>query len=319
MTDANLVLGRLGRDRFLGGEMQLDQEAARAAIQEKIAGPLGISVEDAALGIIRIAVAEMSLAVQSVSIGRGHDPRDFAMVAFGGAGPLHATEIARELNIPRVIIPRVPGHFSALGMLLSDLRHDFVRTYYKPLAECDFAALRTIFSEMEEDARKLLKDEGMRDDQTSVQLSLDMRYAGQEFPIQTPVSAQSIIDGDVQALRSAFDKIHERRFGHHAVHEEVEVVNCRLIGRGRRDRAKLPSVRSEGHGGGLVGKRSMIFEGWSGARECPVYQREELSAGQSIDGPAAVSEYASTTILHEGDTLRVTASGELVIDIKPSR
>ncbi|MDP2358137.1 MAG: hydantoinase/oxoprolinase family protein [Beijerinckiaceae bacterium] len=316
VTDANLILGRLGSDRFLGGEMQLDTQAARTAIQKNIAGPLGVSVEDAALGIIKIAVAEMSLAVQSVSIGRGHDPRDFAMVAFGGAGPLHAAEIARELNIPKVIIPRVPGHFSALGMLLADLRHDFVRTYYKPLAECDFAALQKIFAEMEASARDLLIAEGMRADQTSIHIYLDMRYAGQEFPIQTPVSAHAIAEGDMQALRAAFDRSHERRFGHQAVHEDVEVVNCRLTGRGRRDRVQLPSTSVGSTGSGLIGARDMIFDGWGGAaRQCPVYQRDELPAGERISGPAAVSEYASTTILHEGDVLTVAASGELVIEI----
>ena len=148
VTDANLVLGRLVPDRFLGGEMPLDAGAAWQAIEDKIGKPLGLSVESAAAGIVRIAIAEMALAVQSVSIGRGHDPRDFAMVAFGGAGPLHACEIARELHIPRVIVPRVPGHFSALGMLLADLRHDYVRTYYKPLDACDFAALTAIFEVM---------------------------------------------------------------------------------------------------------------------------------------------------------------------------
>ncbi len=316
VTDANLILGRLGSDRFLGGEMRLDTNAARAAIQKNIAGPLGVSPEEAALGIIKIAVAEMSLAVQSVSIGRGHDPRDFAMVAFGGAGPLHAAEIARELNIPKVIIPRVPGHFSALGMLLADLRHDFVRTYYKPLADSDFSVLQKIFSEMEASARELLLAEGMREDQISMHLYLDMRYAGQEFPIQTPISAQSITAGDMPSLRAAFDRIHERRFGHQAVHEDVEVVNCRLTGRGRRDRVQLPAVSVVETDGGLIGARDMIFEGWGGAaRECPVFQREKLAAGKSIIGPAAVSEYASTTILHEGDVLTVAASGELVIDI----
>jgi len=316
VTDANLVLGRLGADRFLGGEMRLDLAAARAAIESKIAKPLGVSVEAAALGIIKIAIAEMSLAVQSVSVGRGHDPRDFAMVAFGGAGPLHAAEIARELNIPRLIIPRVPGHFSALGMLLSDLRHDFVRTYYKPLAECDFAALGAIFAEMENEARALLRSEGMSEDRISMQLTLDMRYAGQEFPIQTPVDAQALARGDAQALRSAFDRVHDRRFGHKADNEEVEVVNCRLTGRGRRQRAQFPAAPAVGSAtGGLLGERDMIFADPAKPRKSPVYQREELAAGQIVRGPAAITEYASTTILLEGDVLTVAPTGELVIDI----
>jgi N-methylhydantoinase A len=316
VTDANLVLGRLGADRFLGGEMRLDLAAARAVIESKIAKPLGVSVEAAALGIIKIAIAEMSLAVQSVSVGRGHDPRDFAMVAFGGAGPLHAAEIARELNIPRLVIPRVPGHFSALGMLLSDLRHDFVRTYYKPLAECDFTALGAIFAEMEAEARALLRSEGMSEDRISMQLTLDMRYAGQEFPIQTPVDAQALARGDAQALRSAFDRVHDRRFGHKADNEEVEVVNCRLTGRGRRQRAQFPAAPAAASAkGGLLGERDIIFADPTKPRKSPVYQREELAAGQIVRGPAAVTEYASTTILLEGDVLTVAPTGELVIDI----
>ena len=132
----------------------------------------------------------------------------------------------------------MPGNFSALGMLLAPWRHDFVRTYYKPLADSDFSVLQKIFSEMEASARELLLAEGMREDQISMHLYLDMRYAGQEFPIQTPISAQSITAGDMPSLRAAFDRIHERRFGHQAVHEDVEVVNCRLTGRGRRDRVQ---------------------------------------------------------------------------------
>ncbi len=316
VTDANLVLGRLGSDRFLGGEMQLDLAAARAAIEAKIARPLDVSVEAAALGIIKIAIAEMSLAVQSVSVGRGHDPRDFAMIAFGGAGPLHAAEIARELNIPRFVIPRVPGHFSALGMLLADLRHDFVRTYYKPLAECNFQALGAIFAEMEAEARDLLIREGTSHDRISMQLYLDMRYAGQEFPIQTPIDPQELARGNVQALRSAFDRVHDRRFGHKADNEEVEVVNCRLTGRGRRLRARFPAVPAvASSSAGLLGERDVIFNDPLRPRKSPVYQRELLAAGQVVRGPAVVTEYASTTILFEDDVLKVAPTGELLIDI----
>lgn len=316
VTDANLVLGRLGSDRFLGGEMQLDLAAARAAIEARIARPLDVSVEVAALGIIKIAIAEMSLAVQSVSVGRGHDPRDFAMIAFGGAGPLHAAEIARELNIPRFVIPRVPGHFSALGMLLADLRHDFVRTYYKPLAECDFQALGAIFAEMEAEARDLLIREGTSQDRISMQLHLDMRYAGQEFPIQTPIDPQALARGDVQALRAAFDRVHDRRFGHKADNEEVEVVNCRLTGRGRRLRARFPAVPAvASSSAGLLGERDVIFNDPLRPHKSPVYQREVLAVGQVIRGPAVVTEYASTTILFEDDVLKVAPTGELVIDI----
>src|SRR5207248_8297284 len=142
VSDANLVLGRLDPARFLGGEIVLDMAAAREAIRRRIGEPLGISEVGAALAIVRIAVLNMSLAARRVSVERGYDPRDFVMVAFGGAGPLHAVEVARSLHIPRIVIPNFPGQFSARGMLIADLRHDFVRTYYKSLARTDFGELR---------------------------------------------------------------------------------------------------------------------------------------------------------------------------------
>jgi N-methylhydantoinase A len=314
VTDANLVLGRLGADRFLGGEMPLDIEAAREAIRSQIAVPLGLDVEAAAHGIIRIAIAEMSLAVQSVSIGRGHDPRDFAMVAFGGAGPLHAAEIARELHIPRLVIPRVPGHFSALGMLLSDLRHDYVRTYYKPLDECSFEDLARIFSEMEAEGRDLLRAEGAADDETSMRLYLDMRYAGQEFPIQTPVEQQDLRGGDRDALRRIFDRVHDQRFGHQAPDERVEIVNCRLTARGRRPTLAFPSVMPRG-GTSLVAQREIVLQDPHRRQLCPVHDRDLLQPGQEIAGPAAILEYASTTVIFDGDRLTVLPTGELVVTI----
>ena len=312
VTDANVVLGRLIADRFLGGEMQLDTAAARQAIKTKLADPLSLTVEEAALGIIRIAVAEMSLAVRSVSVGRGHDPRDFAMVGFGGAGPLHAAEIARELSIPVLIIPRVPGHFSAFGMLLADLRHDYVRTYYKALSECDFAAVEDIFATMEAEGRELLESESVTPERMAFQRFLDMRYVGQEFPIQTPVSAADLARRDPQVLRAAFDRIHDRRFGHKAADEPVEVVNLRLTATGQRERSRFPTVTTQSSQA-LIGHRPIVLDDPSNPVSCPVYDRDKLGSGDVVKGPAAIVEYASTTILFSGDALSVAPSGELVI------
>lgn len=314
VTDANLVLGRLGADRFLGGEMPLDATAAHEAIRTRVAQPLGMSVEDAALGILRIAIAEMALAVQSVSIGRGHDPRDFTMVAFGGAGPLHAAEIARELHIPRLVVPRVPGHFSALGMLLADLRHDYVRTYYKPLDDCDFKALLGIFEELRRQGDSLLRAEGVAADDISIRLYLDMRYMGQEFPIQTLVDAHDLEGGDRDAIRRAFDRIHDRRFGHQAPDERVEIVNCRLTARGRRRRLSFPALAGAASGTAAV-QRRMILKDAASPQLCAVHDRAELPPGRIVLGPAAVTEYASTTILFENDRLEVLPTGELMIQI----
>lgn len=314
VTDANVVLGRLVADRFLGGEMPLDVAAAREAIRKRIADPLRLTVEEAALGIVRIAIAEMSLAVRSVSVGRGYDPRDFAMVAFGGAGPLHSAEIARELHIPTLIVPRVPGHFSALGMLLADLRHDYVRTYYKSLNACDFSAIEAIYAELIAEGRALLKAEGVAPDQIVFQRFLDMRYIGQEFPIQTPVSADDVARHDTATLRAAFDRIHDRRFGHQAVDEPVEIVNLRLTAKGKRGQSEFPKVAGTSSGG-VLGERKIVFNDPAKPVLCPIYDRDQLASGQVVQGPGAVVEYASTTVLFEGDMLTVASTGELVIRI----
>ena len=314
VTDANVALGRVVAERFLGGEMPLDVQAARDAIETKIARPLGITVDEAALGIIKIAIAEMSLAVRGVSVARGYDPRDFVMVGFGGAGGLHAAEIARELYIPTLIVPRVPGHFSAFGMLMADLRHDYVRTYYKPLLETDFADVSRVFDEMIADGTALLRDEGTALDAIGMQRFLDIRYVGQEFPIQTPISDAELATGDVNVIRKAFDDIHERRFGHQAVNEPIEVVNLRLTASGRRERLAFPQNLS-GASDALFQHRKVVLGDPERPVECPVYDRDKLAAGSKVEGPAIVWEYASTTVLLDGDAMVVSADGEMIIQI----
>ena len=306
--------------------MPLDVAAAREAIRVRIAEPLDLTIEEAALGIIQIAIAEMSLAVRSVSVARGYDPRDFALVAFGGAGPLHAAEIARELHIPTVIVPRLPGHFSAFGMLLADLRHDYVRTYYKALVDCDFQAIEAIFESMIREGTDLLVSEGMKPEQIRYERFLDMRYVGQEFPIQTRIGADELAARDSKLLRAAFDRMHDRRYGHQAADEPVEVVNLRLTAFGRRQRSRLPSLLpsplpSLGEPTGKAGQvapeqRNIVLRDAGKPIACAIHDRESLHTGQEIAGPAVITEYASTTLLFEGDRLSVAASGELIIRIR---
>jgi len=314
VTDANVILGRLSPSRFLGGEMPLDVEGAREAIRTTIAEPLDLSIEAAALGIIKIAVAEMSLAVRGVSVERGYDPRDFAMVGFGGAGPLHSAQIARELHVPTLIIPRVPGHFSALGMLMSDLRHDYVRTYYKSLADSDFDDIRRIFSGMVAEARELLLNEGTAADAMTFQHFLDIRYVGQEFPIQTPVEESAIASGDMAKIRAGFDEIHDRRYGHKATSEAVEIVNIRLTATGKRERSRFPEL-PPATTDALIAHRHVIFDDSLEGIECPIYDRERLGPGARISGPAVIQEYASTTVLFPGDEMQVAPSGEMIVTI----
>lgn len=314
ITDANVVLGRVDADRFLGGEMPLDVDAARDGIATRVAESLGLNANEAAMGIIKIAVAKMSLAVRGVSVERGFDPRDFAMVVCGGAGPLHATEIARELHIPTVVVPRLPAHFSALGMLMTEVRHDYVRTFFGSLEATSLVEIQDISAELKDQAASVLASEGLQSGAMDFELFLDIRYVGQEFSMATPVTAEQLISGDQAAIRKTFDDLHDRRYGHKATEEPVEIVNVRLTAKGRRRKPVLPELTTS-QDEALVGHRTAYLEDPETPVRCAIYDRDKLSPGQKIVGPAIIEEYASTTVLFDGDTAEAVSSGELVITI----
>ncbi len=353
VTDANVVLGRIDPRGFLGGEMILDVGAARAAIRTRVAEPLGLSDEAAALAIVNIAVLHMSLAVRQVSVERGYDPRDFVMLAFGGAGPLHAAEVARALHIPAIIVPTFPGQFSAAGMLMADLRHDYVRTYYKPLARADFGELGRIAGELVASARQRLREERVSEARTGLRLSLDVRYAGQDGSMPVPADdllAREGWDNAKDAVKDAFNAIHQRTFGYHDPEQALEVVSVRLAAVARRldgarsagwtDGAqrvppsrKLPRTAEALAEAGQPGEchderrsaeafalpsstRRVWFEAGDAPIDCPVHQREKMAAGTELVGPAVVQEYASTTLLFPGDRLRIAETGELLIHLR---
>jgi N-methylhydantoinase A len=204
ITDANVVLGRLDPNNFLGGTMKLDAEDSRRGVEDKIGKPLGMNAAQTAQAIVDIAVNKMSLCVREVSVEKGYDPRDFVIFASGGAGPLHVLAIARELHIPTVIVPLFPSHFSALGMLLADERHDFIRTYYSDLASADFNKIVDVHSEMVTQAQA-----GLRHSKGAErQVHLDLRYTGQEFTLPVPVTLAQLKTGDHRAIRKAFDALY---------------------------------------------------------------------------------------------------------------
>jgi N-methylhydantoinase A len=310
ITDANVALGRLDPDNFLGGQMQLDAEGASRGIAEKIAVPLKMETVAAAQAIIEIAIAKMSLAVREVSVAKGYDPRDFAMVASGGAGALHVIAIARELHIPTVIIPLFPSHFSALGMLVADERHDFTRTHFADLAAVDFTRLVEVYEEMRAQAHTSLRHKRGAEEQ----IQLDLRYAGQEFTLSVPVTLKQLQAGDRKAIRKAFDALYEHRYSHHSPDEPVEMVNMRLGILGKRAKLKFPRL---GRGGKVQAARhrDVYFTDSTKPVRCPVYDRETLKAGAHIVGPALVQEHGTTTVLFKGDDCRVMPSGELIIKI----
>lgn len=317
VTDANAVLGRLSPTNFLGGEMPLDVEGAGAALESEIGRPLGLDRLGAALAVVDVAVTKMALAVRAVSVERGLDPRDCALIAFGGAGPLHACAIARTLHIPTVVVPTFPGHFSALGMLLADVRHDFVRTVYRRLDEADPAELRAVVEQMQEEATARMQAEGVDPGAVEHELSLDLRYVGQEFTLRTPVGLDELREGGLDAVRARFDDLHHTRYGHQAVAEPVEVINARVIGVARRHQPTVGNAENPAGDRSSGGHRDVAFsEGERTVlRRCAVVSREALRDGDEVVGPAIVEEYASTLVLDEGDKARVGSGGEIVVTI----
>ena len=306
ITDANVVLGRLDPAGFLGGDMQLDRAGALAGVEARIAGPLGMDAQAAARAIVDIAIAKMSLAVRQVSVEKGYDPRDFALVASGGAGPLHAVAIARDLRIPTVVIPWFPSHFSALGMLLADERHDAVRTFPARIDTVDFVQIGSVIAELEAGLRGMA-----RQSQTNVEYFLDLRYVGQEFNLSVPVTAAQIADGDRASIRSAFDALHKARYEHNADHEPVEMINVRLVARAPRPKPGMPTPGSETS----APRRAMVSMASGPAMDCVVRERASLLAGEVLVGPALIQEYGSTTVVFPDDRCEVAPTGELIITL----
>ncbi len=310
ITDANVVLGRLDPDNFLGGTMKLDADGARIGVDRVIAGPLAMGTIAAAKAIVDIAVLKMSLAVREVSVEKGYDPRDFALVASGGAGPLHVMAIARELNIPTVIVPLFPSHFSALGMLLADERHDFVRTFYADLSRVDFGRLLSVQQEMANEASGSLRNK----DNAALETQLDIRYVGQEFTLSVPVDQAMLAAGDRVAIRKAFDALYEHRYQHASPDEPVEVVNVRVAAVGKRVPLAFPTLEA-GNAAKPARSRPVYLDDVTAPVVCPVYEREQLAAGATFTGPAIVQEHGTTTVMFAGDTCKVAATGELVIAV----
>jgi N-methylhydantoinase A len=313
VTDANLVLGRLGATRFLGGEMTLDAAAAERAIEEKIARALGVDVVHAADGILRIATTAMSYAVKAVSTERGLDAAAFALIAYGGAGPLHASAIAREIGMQRVIVPRVPGHFCAFGMLFSDLRYDLVRTWFARLADVSFDAIEGVYAELIAQGKKALGASRIRPQRVTISRAADMRYVGQEHPVTVQLPPDVFRRRNAEALKEQFDQEHLRRYGTNAPNERAEIVSLRATVTGVLKNPPLERIARGGKqplASANLGKRRAYF---GKHLPTPTFAREALRAGNVIAGPALIEEHASTTVVLPGDKMKVDAFGNLEI------
>ena len=315
ITDANLVLGRLNPSFFLGGEIELDVEAARQAIQEKCADPLNLDLVEAAHGIVEIANAAMVNALRLVSVQRGYDPRDFVLTAFGGAGPVHANRLAAEIDVPTTIIPMSPGTTSAMGLLVTDLKHDYSTTLIQHVNQLDTAAVEETYQELEAQGGTSLEREEVRPEDISFLRQVDMRYVGQSYELTVPLPAEQLDASKIDRVLEQFHVEHDRAYGYSAPTEPVEFVNLRLTAIGKIAKPRLRELEGNNTDIAAAQKatRSVYFAESDSYVECPIYDRYRLGPGCVLTGPAIVEEIDSTTVIHPGYRAQVDRFGNLIL------
>jgi N-methylhydantoinase A len=315
VTDANLVLGRLNPDYFLGGEMPLQLDRACRAIEQFVARPLGLSIEEAAAGIIRVVNANMCRGISANTTQKGYDVREFALLAFGGAGPLHAVELAQEMGIGRVIVPPYCAVFSALGAMASDVRHDYVQTVALSQAAATPARLQGAFGALEAQARQQLSRENVGEEQMIIQWAADLRYEGQSYELTVPLACHKpLSDEDVSRLIADFHDLHRRIYAYGDVAEAVEMVNARVTAIGKVPELNL--IRSGDPGLAVRPKAErVVYFAAGGFLQTDIYERAALAAGQPITGPCLVEEPTSTTVIPPGARVTVDGFGNLTVVI----
>jgi len=314
VTDANLVLGLLGEGQMLGGEVALDRDAAVRAC-ERLGAPMGMSGHEAASGIRRIVNAAMAGAVQAVSVGLGHDPREFGLVAFGGAGPMHAVDIAAEAGIPTVVIPAVPGCHSAVGLVLTDIAHDYVTTVLTPAQASSWPRISRAIDDLQRAADDELGEEGVEPGLRVLTSSLDLRYRGQHSSVDVPLPPGRDADRLAGAVR-AFNARHEELYGFRAEDEPVEVVNVRVHALGRIERADAadPPVPRASTAGAAEGRRRSALGLGGTVVDTPVYERTAIAAGAAIAGPAIVEQDDTTIVVPAGWAAGADRFGNLIVE-----
>jgi N-methylhydantoinase A len=309
ITDCNLVMGHLSADNFLGGNLRLDTGKASDAVASKIAQPLGMGLQEAAEGVVAVIDVKMEEAIKAISTLRGHDLRDFMLLAFGGAGPIHAGRMARDLGMAGVIVPLYPGVYSAIGLIMSDVKHDHVQSKLSLLTELAPEDVQEMFARLGKFATEELHHDGFADEAIRIERALDMRYAGQGYEVTLAYRAGEPL-GD---LRHRFDELHRAMFGHMAPAEPVEIVSYRVRGLGLVPPVQLPRFKRTGASiaDALREKRRLRMD--SETIDCPVYQRERLDVGLSVRGPAILDQFDCTTVIYPGQTACVDEWKNLII------
>ena len=333
VTDANVVLGHLSRTHLLGGRLPIDATAAEAAVRAHVANPLGLGVMEAAAGIVSVVNHGMAEALRIVSVERGHDAREFSLVAFGGAGPVHAAALAEELDIPEVVIPPIPGGFSALGLVATDLRRDWSHTFYSPVESIDPKALDQRLAELERAAQAMLRDAGIPEPDRVVERAADCRYTKQAYELTVPLAGGTVTRESLDALARAFHAQHLRTYGHENPNESVQMVNVRVTATGRLPRVEFRAGAANLAGdattrdgaaaaadaildGGVASKREVWF---GQSMPCPVIERHDLADGlPGVEmnvraGPFIVEEMDCTVVVPPGWSAGLDERGVIVM------
>ncbi len=314
VTDANLVLGMLSADVPIAGKYRLDATAARTAIERRVAQPLGLSLLDAAAGIIRIVNTKMAVDLRLALQEEGQDPRAFSLVAFGGAGPLHAAQLARDLGIPRVVVPPHPGISCAAGLLQTSVKHAYLRSSIGLLAVAPLDRMNAAFADLEAQALADVEAEGFARDAAVLRRQLDLRYVHQGYQLTVDVPARDLLDDDRPAIKAAFNALHRQVYGQSAQGEDVEVVTFRLTAEIVVDRFAFPALGERPAGAGRIGTRPMYDVTRRAFAEAAVVERERLAAGETLDGPAVINQFDSTTIVLAGQRAHLDRFGTLLIE-----
>jgi N-methylhydantoinase A len=315
VTDANVVLQTLNPEHLLGGRMAVRQDLARQAIG-KLADLLGMGLMETAQGIISVVTANMARAIRVISVQRGHDPRDYTLAAFGGAGPLHAARLARELDIGRILVPRTPGILCAMGLLLTDLRADFASTRLMTLAEQVRPEVADAFAELLDRANGWFADEAIAPADRRVARTVDMRYAGQNYELPVAVPSGPITSATLDVLADGFAEQHRRSYGFMADGEPVQLVTFRVEATGVVQKAQFQPEPDRGGdaGGAIIAGRDVWLPEAGGFVSCPVYDRDRLRSGNRFAGPAIVEQMDTTTVVLPGMVARVEPYLNLILE-----
>ena len=314
VTDANLVLGRINPHYVLGGRLKIDAELSKKAVKAKIADPMGIGTEEAALGIVKVVNSNMARAIRVITVEKGHNPSDFTLVAYGGAGPLHAVHLAQEMGIRTVLIPPAPGALCALGLLTADIKKSYVRTAIASYDEMTPEQINAVMSSLRDEGSAWLDSEKVPSERRKFHGIAEMRYVGQNYELQVEIPTENITASDIEKMKQDFFVAHEKNYGYYNPNAPVQFVNFRCEATGIVKKPNLAELETtlDDPSKAEIGRRVVHFEE-SGAVDCPVYDRAKFGRAERVNGPCIIEQMDSTTVVPPNTWFSIDKFGNLII------